>query len=96
MLPEVPKDVTIEHINSSTVRVGWRMAKSGHSVTAYHVELSTSSGNVVARKSSLKERSLLLTHLQPNVEYRVRVQVENAAGNGSSSSYVSFNMKSSK
>ena len=96
MLPEVPKDVTIHYVNSSTVRVGWSMVKSDHTVIAYHVELSTSSGNVFSRKSSSKERSILLTHLQPNVEYRVRVQAENAAGNGSSSSYVSINMEGSK
>ena len=96
MLPNVPKDFRIENINSSAVRVGWSMATSGETVIAYHVELSTSDGNVVARKSSSKERSLLLTHLLPNIEYRVRVQAENAAGNGSSSSYVSINLKGGK
>jgi len=92
VLPEAPKDVSIGHINSTTVRVGWSMAASGDTVIAYHVELLTSDGNVVSRKSSSKERSLLLTHLQPNIEYRVRVQAENAAGNGSSSTYVSINI----
>jgi len=92
VLPGVPKDVSIEYINSTTVRVGWSMAASGDTVIAYHVELSTSDGNVVSRKSSSKERSLLLTHLQPNIEYRVRVQAENSAGNGSCSTYVSINV----
>ena len=92
MLPGVPKDVSIEYINSTTVRVGWSMAASGDTVIAYHVELSTSDGNVVSWKSSSKERSLLLTHLQPNIEYRVRVQAENSAGNGSCSTYVSINV----
>ena len=93
VLPNVPKDFRIEYKNSSAVRVGWSMATSGETVIAYHVELSTSDGNVVTRKSSSKERSLLLTHLLPNIEYRVRVQAENAAGNGSSSSYVSINLR---
>ncbi|KAJ7376012.1 Lymphocyte antigen 75 [Desmophyllum pertusum] len=71
---EVPKDVTIEQISSSTARVRWTMTASGNTVTSYYVELSTSSsGNVVSRKSSSKERSLLLTDLQPNIQYRVRV-----------------------
>ena len=96
MLPDVPKDVSIEHINSTTVRVGWSMAESDDTSISYHVELSTSDGFVVSRKSSSKERTLLLTHLQPNIEYRVRVQAENAAGNGSSSSYVSINTKGGK
>lgn len=97
MLPEVPKDVTIEQISSSTARVMWTMTASGNTVTSYYVELSTSSsGNVVSRKSSSKERSLLLTDLQPNIQYRVRVQAENVAGNGSSSSFASFKIKGSK
>ena len=97
MLPAVPKDVSIEHINYTAVRVGWSMPESGDTVIAYHVELSTSDGNVVARISSSKERSLLLAHLQPNREYRVRVQAENAAGNGSSSlPYVTFKTKGGK
>jgi len=94
VLPKAPKNVSIVHINSTTVRVEWSMAASGDTVIAYHVELSTSYGNVVSRKSSSKERSLLLTHLQPNIEYRVRVQAENAAGNGSSSTYVLINVNS--
>ena len=93
MLPSVPKDVSIEHINSTTVRVGWSMASSGNTVIAYHVELSTSDGNVVSRRSSSKQRSLLLTHLQPNIHYRIRIQAESAEGNGSSSSYVAINTK---
>ena len=93
MLPSVPKDVSIEHINSTTVRVGWSMASSGNTVIAYHVELSTSDGNVVSRRSSAKQQSLLLTHLQPNIQYRIRIQAESAEGNGSSSSYVAINTK---
>ena len=93
MLPSVPKDVSIEHINSTTVRVGWSMASSGNTVIAYHVELSTSDRNVVSRRSSAKQQSLLLTHLQPNIQYRIRIQAESAEGNGSSSSYVAINTK---
>ena len=96
MLPDVPKDVSIEHINYTAVRVGWSMPASGDTVIAYHVELSTSDGNVVTRISSSKERSLLLAHLQRNIEYKVRVQAENAAGNGSSSSYVTVNTREGK
>ena len=91
MLPAAPKDLSIERINSTAVRVGWRMAASGDTVIAYHVELSTSDGNVVTRISSTKERSLLLAHLQPNIEYQVRVQAESAAENGSSSTHVTVN-----
>ena len=96
MLPDAPKDVSIEHINCTTVRVGWSMAASGDTVIAYHVELSTSDGNVVTRISSSKERSLLLEHLHSKIEYRVRVQAESAAGNGSSSSHVTFNTREGK
>lgn len=78
-------------------RIGWSVAASTFSGSpqAYHVELTTSDVNVVSRISS-KGSSVLFTHLQPNTRYQVRVQAENAAGNGSSSSFVAFKTKPSE
>lgn len=92
VLPEVPKDVSIEYINSSAVRVGWNLASSGSNVTNNYVELSIASGNVIKRQSSHGKQSVIFTHLLSNTQYRVRVQAENTAGNGTSSQYVSFKM----
>ena len=78
-------------------RIGWSVAASTSSGSphAYHVELTASDVNVVSRISS-EGSSVLLTHLQPNTRYQVRVQAENAAGNGSSSSFVAFKTKASE
>lgn len=94
VLPEVPKDVSIEHLTSSSVQVGWTVAASSSSNTpqVYHVELTTSSGRFVSRRST-RERTLLFTQLRSNTRYRLRVQAENNAGNGSSSPYTSFKTK---
>ena len=90
------KDVFIEYINSSAVRVGWILASSDSSVTNHYVELSIASGNVVKRQSSCGKQSVIFTRLQSNTQYKVRVQAENTAGNGSSSQYVSFKVNESK
>ncbi|XP_068676743.1 hemicentin-1-like isoform X2 [Montipora foliosa] len=92
VLPRIPKDVSIQHITSFTARVGWSAAASSSQPQTYHVELMTSSDNVVTRISSEK-RSVSFTHLQPDTLYHVRVQAENRAGNGSSSSVVAFKTK---
>ncbi|XP_068677067.1 hemicentin-1-like [Montipora foliosa] len=92
VLPRIPKDVSIQHITSFTARVGWSAAASSSQPQAYHVELTTSSDNVVTRISSEK-RSVTFTHLQPDTLYHVRVQAENRAGNGSSTSFVAFTTK---
>ena len=39
---------------------------------------------------------MVFTHLEPNTRYKVHVQAENAAGNGSSSSFVAFRTKESR
>ena len=100
VLPEVPKDVTIEIINSSAVRVGWNVAPSadpsGNPVITHYVELSTASGNVMKRQSSSGKQSVIFSQLLTSTQYRVRVQAESTAGNGSSSLYVSFKTTGSK
>ena len=95
VLPRIPKDVSIQNITSFAARVGWSAAASSSQPQAYHVELTTSSDNVVTRISSEK-RSVTFTHLQPDTLYHVRVQAENRAGNGSSSSFVAFTTKARK
>ena len=90
------KDVFIEYINSSAVRVGWILASSDSSVTNHYVELYIECGNVVKRQSSYGKQSVISTRLQSNTQYKVRVQAENTAGNVSSSQYVSFKMNESK
>ncbi|XP_068726577.1 uncharacterized protein [Montipora capricornis] len=92
VFPRIPKDVSIQHITSFTARVGWSAAASSSQPQTYHVELMTFSDNVVTRISSEK-RSVSFTHLQPDTLYHVRVQAENRAGNGSSSSVVAFKTK---
>lgn len=92
VLPRIPKDVSIQHITSFTARVGWSAAASSSEPQTYHVELTTSSDNVVTRISSEK-RSVSFTDLQPDTLYHVRVQAENRTGNGSSSSVVAFKTK---
>ena len=96
VLPGVPKGVSIEYINSSAVRVGWNLPFPGSNVTNHYVELSIASGNVIKRQSSYGKQSVIFTRLLSNTQYKVRVQAENAAGNGSSSQYVSFKTNESK
>ena len=61
----------------------------------YNVELTTSYGSVISRRST-KQRSLVFPNLQSNTRYRIRVQAENSAGNGSSSHFASLKTKDSK
>ena len=83
-------------MNSSAVRVGWNLPLPGSNVTNHYVELSIASGNVIKRQSSYGKQSVIFTRLLSNTQYKVRVQAENAAGNGSSSQYVSFKTNESK
>ena len=97
VLPSVPKDVIIEHTTSSSVRVGWSVPtlSSTEKPLVYNVELTTSYGSVISRRST-KQRSLVFSNLQSNTHYRIRVQAENSAGNGSSSHFTSLKTKDSK
>lgn len=96
VLPSVPKDVIIEHTTSSSVQVGWSVPtlSSTEKPLVYNVELTTSYGSVISRRST-QQRSLVFSNLQSNTHYRIRVQAENSAGNGSSSHFTSLKTKDS-
>lgn len=96
VLPSVPKDVIIEHTTSSSFQVGWSVPtlSSTEKPLVYNVELTTSYGSVISRRST-QQRSLVFSNLQSNTHYRIRVQAENSAGNGSSSYFTSLKTKDS-
>ncbi|XP_067028370.1 uncharacterized protein [Acropora muricata] len=95
VLPAIPRGVHLEYITSFTARVGWTVTTSRPERQAYHVELTAAFSKKVVTRTSSKSRSVTFTHLQPDTMYQVRVQAENGAGNGSSSSFVEFKTKAS-
>ncbi|XP_074611085.1 uncharacterized protein LOC141865674 [Acropora palmata] len=95
VLPGIPKGVRIEQITSFTARVGWTVTTSGPEPQVHHVELTALSSKNVVTRSTSKSRSVTFTDLQSDTMYQVRVQAENGAGNGSSSSFVKFKTKAS-
>ena len=60
------------------------------------MELTAAFSKKVVTRTSSKSRSVTFTDLQPDTMYQVRVQAENGAGNGSSSSFVEFKTKASE